>query len=92
MKYLIALALSVLAAFSSFTHAAETAPVQATVQTQASAGYDYSQDLDIAKVVRMNTAPGNQCGPVQGHMTYIDSKGVQHELNYARLGDSCDKG
>jgi len=24
-------------------------------------------------------------------MTYIDIKGMQHELNYDRLGDSCDK-
>lgn len=62
------------------------------VQSQPSYTYDYSQDLNIAKVVRMNTRAGSQGGPVQGHMTYIDSKGVQHELNYTRLGDSCDKG
>lgn len=91
MKYLIALAFSVLAAFTSFARADDAAPVQASVNTQASDSYDYSQDLDIAKVVRMNTSAGNLCGPVQGHMTYIDSKGVQHELNYTRLG-GCDKG
>jgi hypothetical protein len=89
MKYLIALALSLLAAFTSFARADDGAPAQASAQTSS---YDYSQDLDIAKVVRMNTGRGDQCGPVQGHMTYIDSKGVQHELNYTRLGDGCDKG
>ncbi|MGY4495074.1 DUF2790 domain-containing protein [Pseudomonas sp. TE3610] len=88
MKYLIALALTLLAAFTSFARADDAAPAQASAQTN---GYDYSQDLDIAKVVRMNSG-GDQCGPVQGHMTYIDSKGVQHELNYTRLGGDCDKG
>lgn len=91
MKYLIAVALSLLAAFTSFARADDAAPTQAAAKAQTT-GYDYSQDLDIAKVVRMNTASGNQCGPVQGHMTYIDSKGVQHELNYTRLGDACDRG
>ncbi len=89
MKYLIALALTLLAAFTSFARADDAAPAQASVEDN---GYDYSQDLDIAKVVRMNTGRGAPCGPVQGHMTYIDSKGVQHELNYTRLGGECDKG
>ncbi|WAH56083.1 DUF2790 domain-containing protein [Pseudomonas silvicola] len=91
MKYLIALALSLLAAFTSFARADDAAAAKAA-QSQSSYTYDYSQDLDIAKVVRMNTRAGSQCGPVQGHMTYIDSKGVQHELNYTRLGGGCDKG
>jgi len=89
MKYLIALSLSLLAAFTSLARADNGA----AVATQASNTYDYSQDLDIAKVVRMNSSSGgNQCGPIQGHMVYVDSKGVQHELNYTRLGNGCNKG
>ncbi|MHA6139512.1 DUF2790 domain-containing protein [Pseudomonas mohnii] len=56
--------------------------------------YKYSQSLDIKKVISM-TKDGQAdsiCGPVEAHMVYIDSKGVQHDLEYAVMGDGCQAG
>ncbi|MEF9673429.1 DUF2790 domain-containing protein [Pseudomonas sp. PCH446] len=36
--------------------------------------YDYSEDLDIAKAVRADSAAASDCGPVQGHVIYVDPR------------------
>jgi hypothetical protein len=90
MKYALFAALSM---FSLFASANDTAG-----QTAASAAkdvqYDYTQDLDIAKVVRISNANSatNACGPIKAQMEYVDSKGVSHRLEYTRLCDECDNG
>lgn len=43
-------------------------------------------------MVRVSTESSTECGPVKGHMVYIDSHGVRHELDYMRLGDACQHG
>lgn len=58
----------------------------------ASDADDSSLDLDIAKVVRGSSESSKECGPVKGHMVYVDSHGVRHELDYVRLGDACQHG
>ncbi|MHA6575411.1 DUF2790 domain-containing protein [Pseudomonas yamanorum] len=90
MRYLL---IAVLGLFSTLAVAqGETPAPTVTASAPASESYDYSQDLDIAKVVRVSTESSTECGPVKGHMVYIDSHGVRHELDYMRLGDACQHG
>jgi hypothetical protein len=87
MKYALFAALSIFSAFASAnSDVSESAP--------AAVEYNYSQHLDIAKVVSMTTASNiaTECGPVEAHMVYVDSKGVTHNLEYTRLGDGCQNG
>jgi hypothetical protein len=72
---------------SLFAFAGEPGSPQTSTATSAqTAQYDYSEDLDIAKVVRITSA-NNAANP---QMEYIDSKGVAHKLKYTRLGDACE--
>jgi hypothetical protein len=90
MKTFLFIALSF---FSLFTFADDTVS-HATAAAIQDGQYDYTQDLDIAKVVRIITAsnaPG-ECGPVKAQIEYVDSKGVSHRLEYTRLGDDCQNG
>jgi hypothetical protein len=92
MRYLFVALLSV---FSSLAMAQGEVPVanaSATVAVQAGDVDDSSQDLDIAKVVRGSSESSKECGPVRGHVVYVDSHGVRHELDYVRLGDACQHG
>jgi len=90
MRYLL---IAVLGLFSTFAVAQGQAPApNVNATAPASVAYDYSQDLDIAKVVRVSTDSSTECGPVKGHMVYLDSQGVRHELDYVRLGDACERG
>jgi phosphoribosylformylglycinamidine (FGAM) synthase PurS component len=90
MKYALFAALSM---FSLFASANDT-PGQTAAAAAKDVQYDYSQDLDIAKVVRISneSSANNACGPVKAQMEYVDSKGVSHKLEYTRLGDECDNG
>ncbi|WP_062381493.1 DUF2790 domain-containing protein [Pseudomonas abietaniphila] len=90
MKYALFAALSM---FSLFASAEDTASQTAATAAQ-DVQYDYTQDLDIAKVVRISNASSanNTCGPVKAQMEYVDSKGISHKLEYTRLGDECDNG
>jgi hypothetical protein len=91
MKFPVFVAFSLVSLFASASEHANppAAPAAAAEQTTQ---YDYSEDLDIAKVVRITTAnnPANPCAPVKAKMEYIDSKGVAHKLEYTRLGDACE--
>lgn len=91
MKTIILAALSL---FSVMASAADTVPATAPPTTAQSEEYDYSQDLDIAKVVRLSSEANTstECGLVTAHMVYVDSKGVTHNLQYTRLGDGCQNG
>jgi hypothetical protein len=91
MKYITFAALSL---FSLMASAADTTASSAPQTTVQSEEYDYSQDLDIAKVVRLTSTADSatECGLVEAHMVYVDSKGVTHNLKYSRLGDGCQSG
>jgi len=90
MKYALFAALAIFSAFAS----ANSDIAAAGALAPAPVEYNYSQHLDIAKVVSMTT-DGNvaiECGPVEAHMVYVDSKGQTHNLEYTRLGDGCQNG
>lgn len=85
MKRLIAV---VLVAVSSFALADEinTAAAQPVVEQ-----YDYSTNLDIAKVISLSTIP-NVCEVVPATMTYEDHQGQRHIIEYRAMGDGCSNG
>ncbi|CAK9890706.1 MULTISPECIES: DUF2790 domain-containing protein [Pseudomonas] len=85
MKRLLALAL---VAVSSFALADEinTAAAQPVVEQ-----YDYSTNLDIAKVISLSTIP-NVCEVVPATMTYEDHQGQRHTIEYRAMGDGCSNG
>ncbi|VVN72702.1 DUF2790 domain-containing protein [Pseudomonas fluorescens] len=65
------------------------AGVSAQVQAQeAAATYEYGMKLDIAHVVSISPI-ANVCGVVPVEMTYQDSKGVTHILDYSVFGTGC---
>lgn len=53
--------------------------------------YSYSQHLDIAKVISMSEIP-NVCEVVPARMTYEDSQGHKHILEYRVMGNGCSNG
>jgi hypothetical protein len=50
--------------------------------------YDYSTKLDIEHVISI-TEPANECAPVPVQMTYEDSHGQRHVLQYQIMGTGC---
>jgi hypothetical protein len=90
MKIPLFVALSLVSLFASANEPVTSAAPAVTAEQ--SAQYDYSEDLDIAKVVRITNAsnPANPCAPVKAQMEYVDRKGVTHKLEYTRLGDACE--
>jgi len=53
--------------------------------------YNYSQHLDIARVISMSEVP-NVCEVVPARMTYEDSQGQKHILEYRVMGNGCSNG
>ncbi|RON13682.1 DUF2790 domain-containing protein [Pseudomonas frederiksbergensis] len=53
--------------------------------------YSYSTTLDIKRVISI-TDTGDQCGPVPKQMTYEDSHGERHILQYQVMGSGCSNG
>lgn len=53
--------------------------------------YSYSQRLDIARVISMSEVP-NVCEVVPARMTYEDSQGQKHILEYRVMGNGCSNG
>jgi hypothetical protein len=84
-NYALFAALSLFSVFAS-------ANDQLNNQAPAAVDYNYSQNLDIAKVIQISSDNPNACGPVQAQMLYLDSKGVEHNLHYTRIGDGCENG
>ncbi|WP_248769563.1 DUF2790 domain-containing protein [Pseudomonas sp. MWU12-2345] len=93
MKYLLFVLLSLFSLVATAQGDATAAPQSqgATASTNAEP-YDYSEDLDMAKAVRADSAAASDCGPVQGHVIYVDGQGVRHEMNFIRLGNACQHG
>ena len=84
MKALLVLVLGSLcgAALAGEASNAEQIPVEQ---------YSYSQHLDIARVISMSEVP-NVCEVVPARMTYEDSKGQKHILEYRVMGNGCSNG
>ncbi|CAG8867787.1 hypothetical protein PS627_02606 [Pseudomonas fluorescens] len=85
MKALLVLVLGSLcsaAMADEVAQAAEQIPVEQ---------YNYSQHLDIARVISMSEVP-NVCEVVPARMTYEDSKGQKHILEYRVMGNGCSNG
>ena len=57
-------------------------------QAADSTVYDYSQHLDIAKVIDAGTIP-DVCAVVPVKMVYEDSRGQRHTLQYQVMGKGC---
>ncbi|MBV7515099.1 DUF2790 domain-containing protein [Pseudomonas sp. PDM25] len=53
--------------------------------------YTYDMKLDIQKVITVSDIP-DQCGPVPAQMTYEDSQGQRHILQYQVMGTGCSNG
>ncbi|MBV4490489.1 DUF2790 domain-containing protein [Pseudomonas oryzicola] len=84
MKALLVLVLGSLcgAAMAGEAKDAEQIPVEQ---------YNYAQHLDIARVISMSEVP-NVCEVVPARMTYEDSKGQKHILEYRVMGNGCSNG
>ncbi|MDR3410348.1 MAG: DUF2790 domain-containing protein [Formivibrio sp.] len=86
MKVLLVLALGAVCATAMAdevsTDAAQPVPVEQ---------YAYSQQLDIAKVLSISEIP-NVCEVVPARMTYEDSSGQKHILEYQVMGNGCSNG
>lgn len=52
--------------------------------------YTYASHLDVAKIISEDPVP-DVCAVVPMHMTYQDSKGQQHILQYEVMG-GCSNG
>jgi Protein of unknown function (DUF2790) len=64
----------------------DTAPQQASVEH-----YSYGAKLDIANVKSL-TNVSSVCGTAPVDMTYLDSKGQQHTVEYLVVGGGCANG
>lgn len=53
--------------------------------------YTYGTKLDINKVLTITDIP-DECGPVPVQMTYEDSHGQQHVMQYQVMGTGCSNG
>lgn len=87
MNYVLFAALSVFSVVATAGDAHNNA--EHNQRTPAAVKYNYSQTLDIAKVISLSSATSDECEPVQAHMIYLDSQGVRHNLEYLRLSESC---
>ena len=53
--------------------------------------YTYDTKLDIQKVIKV-TDIADECGPAPAQMTYEDSQGQRHILQYQVMGTGCSNG
>lgn len=53
--------------------------------------YTYQTELDIQKVIAV-TDISDICGPAPVQMTYVDSHGQRHVIEYQAMGTNCSNG
>jgi len=70
---------------------AQNGPDEISRQVQPVEQYTYSTQLDIAKVISVDAVP-DVCAVVPMHMTYDDSQGKRHVLEYQVMGNGCSNG
>ena len=89
MKYAILASLMMFSVYAS-----ANSDVKGDVAQAVPEQYNYSEHLDIAKVIDITTASNSvsPCAPVDAHMVYVDHNGVTHDLQYKMLGGDCQSG
>lgn len=65
-------------------------PTSAASQTPVES-YSYGMKLDIQKIITVSEI-ADECAPVPKQMTYEDSKGQRHILQYQVMGTGCSNG
>ncbi|AYF90010.1 MULTISPECIES: DUF2790 domain-containing protein [unclassified Pseudomonas] len=68
--------------------AAELGPTSTLNAADKGGKYHYGMDLDIAQVLSHSEIP-NVCKVVPAEMTYVDSEGEHHTLQYKVMGTGC---
>ncbi|HDR2971779.1 DUF2790 domain-containing protein [Pseudomonas aeruginosa] len=86
-----ALALMALFACSPLLMAAGAQDQPASQQENAVEEYAYGMQLDVARVIS-STDTSNACGIVPTRMTYEDSNGQKHTVEYQVWGNGCTGG
>lgn len=62
-------------------------------QAQTTTVYQYGMPLDVARVVQLDEPATEVCDVVKAYMTYVDSAGRQHTVQYLKLAKVCtDRG
>lgn len=72
-------------------HAMADDSVRDTTNTGDTQEYNYSMNLDIAKVISISSVP-DVCEVVPAKMVYEDSAGHRHTLIYRVMGNGCSHG
>ncbi|PJI51101.1 MAG: topoisomerase II [Pseudomonas sp.] len=72
-------------ALAEQANASDQAPSAAVEQ------YTYDMKLDVAHVIS-TTDVSDQCGIVPARMTYEDSQGLRHTVEYQVWGNGCSGG
>jgi hypothetical protein len=85
-----ALVVIALCGFSAMAMAEEST-AKVAVQQQRVEQYTYSTHLDVAKVISLSAVP-NVCSVVPERMTYEDSQGKRHVMEYQVMGNGCSNG
>ena len=75
--------------------AAQAFAAEGSSNTEASQipveSYTYGMKLDIHKIITVSEV-ANECAPVPAQMTYEDSQGQRHILQYQVMGTGCSNG
>ncbi|MHC8320743.1 DUF2790 domain-containing protein [Pseudomonas sp. GB2N2] len=80
MKKILFLAVSLMASLSAYAQESVVAP--------DAVPYAYGMHPDIAKVINITPA-ADVCAPTPVQMTYRDSHGGTHVLEYSVIGSGC---
>lgn len=70
---------------------ADDSPSTAEASKTPVESYSYGTKLDIKKIITV-TEIADECGPVPARMTYEDSQGQRHVLQYQVMGTGCSNG
>ncbi|EJM72256.1 DUF2790 domain-containing protein [Pseudomonas sp. GM55] len=81
----VALGAAAAQAFADNSHST-SATGQSPVET-----YTYGTKLDIKRVIEVSEI-ASECAPVPARMTYEDSQGQRHTLEYEVMGTGCSNG
>lgn len=88
MRLLLRSSLFLLACIATGAMAEGSASIGDPTNNPQVEDYDYSADLDIARVISIDPVP-KVCEVVSTRMTYEDSHAKRHVLRYKVMGDGC---
>lgn len=86
----LALLVAVLGGTAGQVYADDTQATATAVNTPVET-YTYDMKLDVQKVIAITEA-SDQCGATPVQMTYQDSQGQRHVLEYQVVGTGCSNG